>query len=133
VCEKICLPARATLALDLPTGVSAPYASALAAARARVPARVAPDQLGMNASAIEAHAWRLCFAADPAGPREAFVEAPSGYWLTEQTEGLSEERECLALTLRDAPAEAAGPIAIRVTLVGPERAVETALMLEAGK
>ena len=133
VCEKICLPARATLILDLPNGVSGPYARILTQARAGVPTLMAPAELGMEATATESRAWRLCFAADPAGARQAFFEAPGGLDLTAKAEGQVGGRECFALALRDALTEAAAPIAIRVTLVGSDRAVETALTLEAGK
>jgi DsbC/DsbD-like thiol-disulfide interchange protein len=134
VCEKICLPARASLKLELPSGISdAHYESALAAARLRVPSRVTPDKLGTELLTTEADAWRVCFAADPAGPREAFVEPPSGYELTTKAEGPSGGRECYGIKLNQASEPAPGPIPIRVTLVGSERPVETTLALEAKK
>ena len=133
VCEKICLPAHAALTLDLPRGVSGPHAGALAAARAQVPAVLSASDLGAEATATEPRNWRLCFAADARGARQAFVEAPSGYWLTVKAEPVGSGPECFALALRDAPAEAMGPIQIHVTLVGAARAVETAVTLAAKK
>jgi DsbC/DsbD-like thiol-disulfide interchange protein len=133
VCEKICLPARAALTLDLPSGVSGPYSQAISAARAQVPATMAPVELGTEVTALEAGKWRLCFAADPGATRDAFFEAPRGFWLTAKADGSAGNRECFSLQLRDAPAEASGPIAIRVTLVGTERSIETAVTLRVKK
>src|SRR6185437_1096787 len=73
VCEKLCLPAKASAELTLGGAGASPYAADLAAARARVPEKVAPAGLGAVASATSAKSWRLCLKA---APGDLFVEAP---------------------------------------------------------
>ena len=126
VCEKLCLPAHATLALALAPGVTTPYAAGIAAARAQVPARVLPAEIGAQLTAIEARHWRLCFTGAPGAPRELFVEPPQGFWLVAAPSG-----DCFALDLRDLPPDGKLPIAVTATLVAGAKAFETTVELKA--
>jgi len=129
VCEKLCLPARATLALVLANGVSTPYAAEVEAARARVPKKVAAEKLGADVKAIDSRHWRLCFAGAP-GQSDLFVEPPAGFWLVATRDSAA---NCFALDLREAPAGASGAIEMTATLVGGERGYETVVTLGAAK
>ena len=90
VCEKICLPAKAHLTLTLPEGASTPYAAAIEAARALTPRRVEWRSLGAELAAVDARDWRLCLPAEPGPPRDLFIEAPSGWWLSTKAEPSAE-------------------------------------------
>ena len=121
VCEKICLPARAALVLDLVPGAS-PFAGDFAAARARVPIAKEAAALGMEVTALHAKSWRVCLPAN--SPRDLFVEPPPGWWLTAKPDG-----DCFALALREAPADAKFPADVKATVVGAGGATETMLKL----
>jgi DsbC/DsbD-like thiol-disulfide interchange protein len=131
VCEKICLPARATLSLALPRGVSTPFADEIAAARALIPKPADSAALGLDLTAMDARNWRLCLPASPGAPRDLFVEPPNGWWLVAKAEAREPGRDCFALALREAPADAAFPANVRATIVGGSGAVETMLKLSA--
>ena len=122
VCEKVCLPAKADVALTLPAPVASPFAEALAKARVETPEPVAPSALGAEVQGA-GNAWRLCLAQ---APRDLFVEAPEGYWIAPKREA---DGRCYALSLRQAPEGAKPPISVRVTVEGGARAVETRLDL----
>ena len=100
-----------------------PYAADLAAARARVPAKVAPASLGAVVSATSAKSWRLCLKA---APRDLFVEAPEGFWVEPKREA---DGRCYALSLQQAPDGAKPPLEVRVTVEGASGAAETRLTL----
>jgi DsbC/DsbD-like thiol-disulfide interchange protein len=123
VCEKICLPARADVALALGQAGASPYGEALAQARAQVPAKVEPARLGAVVSAASAKSWRLCLAQAPA---DLFVEAPEGYWIEPKREA---DGRCYALALRQAPDGAKPPIAVTVTVERAGGAAEMRLSL----
>ncbi len=129
VCEKICLPARAKLRLDLPTGGATPAAGELERARARVPRAADATALGLDLTARGARDWRLCRPAAAAAPSDLFVEPPAGWWLIAKREPPSPGRDCFTLTLREAPADAVFPATIRATIADPAGAVETTLKL----
>ena len=130
VCEKICLPARATLALTLTSGASTPYAEEILDARAHAPKRVAPAEIGAEVTALESQAWRLCFAGEAAPQRDLFVEPPSGFWLTASPEASG---NCFRLALREIPPGGALPIPVTATLVEGVRAFETTVTLSEKK
>ncbi len=123
VCEKICLPARADVALTLGQAGVSPFSEALAAARAQTPAKVAPEALGAKLSPAGDKAWRLCLAEAPA---DLFVEAPEGYWIEPKREA---DGRCFSLALRQAPDGAKPPIAVRVTVERAGGAAEAAFSL----
>ena len=128
VCEKICLPAKASAKLTIPVGVQSPFAADLASARARVPAPTDAAALGLTSAALDDKTWRLCAPAAGAA-RDLFVEPPAGWWMTARAEGVAEGRECFSLDLRESPAQAAFPVDVRVTLVGARGASETRISL----
>jgi DsbC/DsbD-like thiol-disulfide interchange protein len=123
VCEKLCLPAKADAELTLDGKAGSPYAADLAAARARVPAKVAPAGLGAVVSAISAKSWRLCLKT---APSELFVEAPEGFWVEPKRET---DGRCYALSLQQAPDGAKPPLDVRVTVEGASGAAETHVTL----
>ena len=129
VCEKVCLPAKAKLTLELPSASPSPYEGALRAALARVPRSVRPEDFGAF-EALGADAWRLCPAHQEGPPRDLFVEAPEGWWIKVKPAPASGPDGCFTLTVGGKPQDAALPVALRLTLTGGAGAVETAV--EAG-
>jgi DsbC/DsbD-like thiol-disulfide interchange protein len=82
VCEKLCVPAEGSAALVLASGGSAQDA-ALAAAEARVPTQVTPEQAGLTAHRVNNAAKPLVMVdlKAPAGePVQLFVEGPTPEW-----------------------------------------------------
>ena len=110
VCEKLCLPAKADLALRLPQGGASPYAEEIAATAATVPRASDLAALGGTADAAGADAWRLCVKAEPGPPRDLFVEAPEGWWFATKAAAGGEGRACFALELQQKPDGAAPPV-----------------------
>jgi len=129
VCEKICLPARAALSLELPSGVSGSHAAALAAARDLTPKKRAFSELGGQVKALGANAWRLCVPTPGAEAPTLFVEAPRGAWIEAGPARAEADRACFALTLREPPTDAQAPLKVTATLTGAERAEETSFEL----
>ncbi len=127
VCEKVCLPAKAHLALTLPAGAGSPYAGAIDAALAAAPRVVEAKDFGAL-EAVAADSWRLC------APRAG---GPAARPLRRAARGLVDEgrararaggaaaSDCFTLTLGDKPKGAALPVALRLTLTGGAGAVET--------
>jgi DsbC/DsbD-like thiol-disulfide interchange protein len=129
VCEKICLPARASLSLTLAAGASSPFAAEIEAARAKVPGKEDATAFGAELAAIDARNWTLCVPAQAGGTRDLFVEPPEGWWIETKPTALTPGHDCFALALRQAPADAAFPVSVRVTITGGAGAVETELKL----
>ena len=129
VCEKICLPARAVASLGLPKGAATPWAAEIDAARAQVPVAEDAAALGVEITAQEGRNWRLCLPAAPGAPRNLFVEPPAGWWLTAKADAAEEGRDCFALALKQAPADAKFPAQVRATFTGGAGAVETSVRL----
>jgi len=123
VCEKICLPARASAEISLGQQGVSPFAPALAEARAATPKPVEPAQLGVELRGAGAKSWRLCFGS---APRDLFVEAPEGFWVEPKREA---DGRCYALTLQQAPDGAKPPIAVRLTVETGAGAEETRVTL----
>ena len=118
VCEKLCLPAKATLKLTLPAGGASPYAAALEAARNAAPRATDLAALGGELTALGADAWRMCAPAEPGPQRDLFIEAPSGWWIASRAEAAAADRACFALALREKPADGGLPVEVRATLTG---------------
>jgi DsbC/DsbD-like thiol-disulfide interchange protein len=125
VCEKLCLPAEAKLSLTLPAK-TAPDAPLVEAALAAAPRVVAPEALGAIAAA-GADAWRFCAPHEAGPPRDLFVEPPPGWWVTSAPAENDRDRDCFALALRQTPAGAAPPVALRLTLTGGAGPLEATL------
>ena len=123
VCEKICLPAKASAELVLGAPGATPHAAALGDARARAPRKVTAQALGAEVTAAGGKSWRLCLAQ---APRDLFVEAPEGFWVEPKREG---EGRCYSLTLQQAPEGGKPPIAVRVTVEGETGAQEAEVTL----
>ena len=116
VCEKICLPARASLALTMPNSAS-PFEAAIAAARTFVPKQSSPDALGAEILSLDAKTWRICLAGHDEA-RDLFLEAPAGYWLTVKSSTTNAGRDCFNVRLDEAPAEANQRIDVVATFTG---------------
>lgn len=129
VCEKICLPAKANLTLNLPASAS-PFAAAIAAARAAVPKQASPDALGVKVSAIDAKAWRICLGGRDAA-RDLFLEAPAGYWLTTKSAAANAGQDCFEAHLDEAPGGARMPLDVVATISGASPAETTLSLLPA--
>ncbi|THD43996.1 MAG: hypothetical protein E7774_11580 [Bradyrhizobium sp.] len=118
VCEKLCLPARATLKLTLPANDESPYAPELLAARALTPRAIDAVKSGGEFTASGEGTWRFCAPAEPGPERDLFIEAPSGWWVESKAATQSDGRACFALQLQQKPADGALPVDIRATLTG---------------
>ena len=129
VCEKICLPARAALSLTLPAGAPTPFAADIEDARANVPRHVDAAAVGVEITALDARNWTLCLPASTGPARDLFVEPPAGWWLEARAQTAAGGHDCFALALRQAPADAAFPVAVRATITGGAGALETDLKL----
>jgi DsbC/DsbD-like thiol-disulfide interchange protein len=129
VCEKICLPARASSRLTLIAGAATAFAPDIAAARASVPASEDAAKLGIAVTALEGRNWRLCLPDASRAPRDLFVEPPEGWWLTAKPSDAEPGRDCFALALRQAPDGAAFPADVGATFTGGSGAVETRVTL----
>ena len=125
VCEKVCLPAKADLKLALPAGGGSPYAGAIDAALAEAPRVVAPTAFGDFAA--EGAGWRFCAAREAGSPRDLFVEAPSGWWVTVLPASSVAGADCFALKIGDKPKEAQATVALRLTLTGGSGPIETTI------
>jgi DsbC/DsbD-like thiol-disulfide interchange protein len=126
VCEKVCLPAKAHLELTLPSTAASPHAGAIGAALAAVPRPVPPREFGAL-EALGADRWRLCAPHEDGPPRDLFVEPPEGWWIKVATAQADAGRDCFTLTVGDKPKDAVLPVALRLTLTGGARAVETTM------
>ncbi len=126
VCEKVCLPAKAHLTLELPSAPGSPFAGAIDAALSAAPRAVAQKDFGVL-EALGADSWRLCSPHEDGPSRDLFVEAPEGWWL-KTTPALAEgDGECFTLTIGDKPKDAALPVMLRLTLTGGAGPVETTM------
>jgi len=129
VCEKICLPAKANVALMLPEDGATPYAAPIAAARALTPRGLAWGAFGGEIVALDAAHWRLCLPASSGPARDLFLEAPSGWWLSDKAEGQAAGRDCFAIAMQQKPDDGAFPVAVRATFTGGAGPIDSALSL----
>lgn len=135
VCEKICVPAHADLALTLPAGAGpAEHSAKLAAALAATPqprplgAAGAPSILSATRAAGAAPVWRV--VARGAAPA-LFVEAPEGWWFDVSGPQPGGPGEAIfTLERAQAPDGASADPEIRLTLTTREGASETTLRLD---
>ncbi|TVQ52423.1 MAG: hypothetical protein EA355_15145 [Rhodobacteraceae bacterium] len=133
VCEEICIPERADLALDIAVDAVDAGGAAIAAARARTPMTAADAGLDAATCAIDgagrerAFAARLTFASARAPGAELLVEGPEGVWF-----GRSETAVDGATVTATAPVSVfpeslwIARSDLRLTLLGPDGAVEIA-------
>ncbi|MBK9083454.1 MAG: hypothetical protein IPL88_15905 [Rhizobiales bacterium] len=135
VCEKICAPAHADLALTLPAGAGpTAHAAGLAAALAATPrprplgAEGAPSIMAVTRAEGAAPVWRARVrGAEPT----LFVEAPEDWWfdVSGPQPGAAGE-SIFTLERTQAPAGTAVDPEIRLTLTTREGASETRLRLD---
>ncbi len=129
VCKEICIPAQARLSLALSGGGTA-HAPLLEAARARVPR---PQGLGEGSLAIlaaEAAPGGLKVRARPPTGAALFAEAPEGWYLAPPAG--PDPEGVFTVEIAERPKDAAGPVPLTLTLVAGDRAIETAVSLDAG-
>lgn len=119
-CAKICTPAEASAALDLPPGGPAgPHDARLAAAAAAIPARTARGEavdfeLKRIAPSPEGKMRWSIRPSRPNGPwRDLFAEGPDGWFYETQASG-----DGFTIVAAQAPAAHAGPAPARLTLAG---------------
>ena len=128
VCEKLCLPARARLALALPW-VASPYAGAVEAALAAAPSKIAPADFGAL-TGDAASGWRLCADREAGPARDLFVEPPAGWWVAVAPGAHDPTHDCFAVTLREKPGDAVLPVSLRLTMTGGKGPVETTVLAQ---
>lgn len=135
VCEKICVPAQASLRLVLPPveAPPSPYASAIAMARDKVPRQVDWSRLGGSLVATSGRAWRLCLPAQPGPKRDLFIEPPEAWWFDVKPDpGAPAGSDCFGVNLMQQPPDSALPVAARLTITGGQGPLETNVALTAG-
>lgn len=143
VCKDICIPARVQAQLPLPNEGSGRFSRVIAGALAREPKRVAfgAGMPGIKAVAgVPGEGRRGALSVTVRVPEgsspELFVEAPEP-WLfgTPKAVGDGGAERTYRVPVEFGPepgsAAASGPLALRLTLVLPERAIETEATLDA--
>ena len=130
VCKEICIPTHAALDLTPDKG-EGPHRAAMGQALARVPR---PQRLGaeeaLSILAVEGTPGdKPAYSVRVRAPEGAalFAEAPENWYVSVsrmQPDGR------FTVTVDEKPREAAGPVALRLTLVAGERAVETEVNLD---
>ena len=137
VCQTICIPADANLALDIPAKLSATQ-PALAAAEARVPARtpLGKDK-GLSVLAVKIENGKepravIDVAVPPHAPFDLFAEGPNDQWalpLPEKIDaGAGKAR--YSVPFDGAPAGSLIPSHLRLTLTSGDRAIEVLAPLD---
>jgi DsbC/DsbD-like thiol-disulfide interchange protein len=138
VCEKICIPAEARLALDIPARPSGSSA-ALDAADARVPAAAAlgkSKNFGVLSVRLERgkNPRALIEVAAPDGkPLDLFAEGPTDDWALPLPNRISSGngRARFAVSIEGAPAGGSPtPSKLRLTLVAGNEAIEVTAPLD---
>ncbi len=142
VCEAVCIPYRADLALDLPAGPGTP--SVHAHDIARFAARVPPVDAGggVNGLALEGADFRrgpsaailARVRAEPAlAAPDLLVEGPAGWSFARPVVRLAEGGRLATLTIAATAGPGAAPLVpgseVTLTLIDGERAIERTLAL----
>jgi DsbC/DsbD-like thiol-disulfide interchange protein len=134
VCEKICVPAQASLRLTLPSGQApnSPFAEAIANAKALIPRPIEWRDAAADLLPTSEKTWRLCLAPQAGPKRDLFIEAPEAWWFEVKPDpsGVA-GTDCFSLNLAQKPADAAFPVAARLTITGGQGPVETTISLNA--
>lgn len=131
VCKDICIPAHADLTLDL-TGADAERKT-IETALAKVPL---PQPLGAQAElsvlaiaplAQDKPAYAVTVRA-PSGTKPAlFPEGPDNWFLSVSHPA---DGDRFTVTVEEKPKDASGPVAVRLTLVAGDGAIETEVSLD---
>lgn len=134
VCKEICIPARAEMALSLDASGEGVH-PAVGEALARVPRAVAFGEdgplgfVGVDVDATDRIAVRVRAPDDAT----LFVEGPDYRWFLDprpEMTAASPGEGLFEVEIAARPREAAGPVSLRLTLVGGEDAVESVYMLD---
>jgi DsbC/DsbD-like thiol-disulfide interchange protein len=134
VCEKICVPAQASLRLVLPGAATSPspFAPAIAAAKALTPRAVEWRALGADLTETSPTTWRLCLPAEAGPRRDLFIEPPEAWWFDIRRDAdAAAGADCFRVALMQKPPDAALPVVARLTITGGQGPVETMLALGA--
>ncbi len=134
VCEKICVPAEASLRLVLPLeAASSPYADAIAKAKDLIPRRVDWASLAADLTATSVRTWRLCLASQAGPKRDLFIEPPDAWWFDVKADAAAPAgSDCFRVNLMQQPPDSALPVAARLTITGGRGPVETTIDLKPG-
>ena len=129
-CDKICIPARAELSLDLAPGAGRSEDSTLLQAwMGRIP-RPAGDPAAPRPLLTpddKPNVWRVRFAGQ--APTDLFAEGPDDWFFDTKPNG-----DGFDLILAQKPADApAGPVELVLTMVSGERAFEARTPLDVGR
>jgi len=127
VCEKICVPAQASLNLTLPTANDSPFAQGISAARSEAPRAVDWRDLQADLAAEGDNRWRLCLAAEAGAPRDAFIEPPERWWIAISAQPGAPS--CFSIDLKQKPEGASLPVAVGITITGGAGPIETSMIL----
>ena len=133
VCEKICVPAEASLRLVLPVGAApSPFAAVIAKARSLVPRRVDWASLDADLTATSARSWRFCLASQAGARRDLFIEPPDAWWFDVKADASAPAgSDCFRVNLMQQPLNSALPVDARLTVTGGQGPVETTVALKA--
>lgn len=132
VCAAICLPGKAVLQLPLPSTTDPEAASVVEAAMAAVPRPVALGAGGATAitdARLAGTALRVTARAST--PATLFAEGPEG-WFFAAAIGQPEPggSQTFVVPLLERPADATGPVPLRLTLTGGPDAIETTIRVD---
>jgi DsbC/DsbD-like thiol-disulfide interchange protein len=131
VCESICVPVRSEAEITLPAQNADGANEFVAAAQARVPAKLAPADRQAKAMivrqrTIEKPTWTLTWK-EGGGLEDLFVEAPEGWYFDARKVNAHE----FSLVVAAAPARPARePVDVRVTAVGERKSYEFTATLD---
>jgi DsbC/DsbD-like thiol-disulfide interchange protein len=136
VCERICLPAKATAALDLPPSPPPSpsgdaEAAAIARAEAEVPRPLSERERDAKVSitamtGASPPSWRVVVHEDPA--RDLFAEAPDGWYFETRK---ADQPGTFMIVQAEAPAASGdAPVPVTLTLTGPRLSYELSAVLD---
>ncbi|HEY1737034.1 MAG TPA: protein-disulfide reductase DsbD domain-containing protein [Methylovirgula sp.] len=128
ICDKICIPAKTQISLQLPQSGESPYRDAIEAALARVPVRLSPSDVADKVSVAPMPGqakpqWSVTWRGSAAA-LDLFAEAPEG-WAFETTKT---GENMFSLTALQAP-EKTTHVDVRLTIAGAEKSYEFAAPL----
>lgn len=136
VCDRICLPAKATAVLELaaspaPASAENPQSLAIARAEAAVPHRLTERERDTKISITAVKgasppSWRVVVNGEPT--RDLFAEAPDGWYF--ETRKAEEPGAFLVVQAEKPPASIDVPVPITFTLTGPRQSYEFGAVLD---
>jgi DsbC/DsbD-like thiol-disulfide interchange protein len=144
VCKDICIPAQAELSLTLPKEAAPSVRSMIGQALARVPRLQAPGAGDVSVVAAEAmtdgdrRGLTVTVRAPSGTPPRLFVEAPDNWFLLPSAApkriGTGAQPEYVFdVPVLERPRQASGAVELRFTVVAGDKAVETAMSLDAAQ